>query len=115
MDSIYIDRLSIETHIGITQEERSTPQKLEVSVELFADTAKAGASDSINDTIDYNEVCKTVKRLAGTKRNTIEKLARDVADTVLADFKPEYVKVAVWKYILPDTKGVAVTIVRPSS
>lgn len=114
MDSIYIDRLSIQTRIGITKQERATVQTLEVTVELFTDTSKAGVSDDIADTIDYEAVCKTIKTLADTERNTMEKFAADIANAVLTTYKPDSVKVAVWKYILADTKGVAVTIIRPS-
>lgn len=112
MDSIYINRLVVETHIGVTAQERAAPQKLHVSVELYCDTTKAGRSDALEDTIDYEAVCNTIKALTTTERKTVEKLAADIADTLLIEFKPKQVKVTVWKYILKDTDGVAITIHR---
>ena len=114
MDTIYINELEVPTHIGITEEERALEQTLRVSVELFGSTKKAGESDAIEDTIDYDHVSQAIKQLGrDTERNTIEKLAEDIADMILAEYTPERVKVAVWKYILPDTRGVCVTIELP--
>ena len=113
MDSIFINELQVPTHIGITPDERAKTQTLNVSLELFTDTSKAGASDDIEDTIDYDRVAKTVRTIGQTERNTIEKFAEDTAQMILRDFKPKSVKVSVWKYVLPDAKGVAVTITRP--
>ena len=112
MDSILINELKVPTHIGVTEEERAKEQTLEVSVELFSDTSKAGASDVIEDTIDYESVCNKIKELGAIERKTVEKFAEDIAQTILEEFKPQNVKVSVWKYILPDTSGVAVTIER---
>lgn len=113
MDSIYIDKLEVSTHIGITEQERSAPQKLHVSAELFLDTKSAAASDDIADTVDYAAVCDSIKLLAETERKTIERFAEDIATDILTKYAPASVKVSVWKYILKDTDGVCVTIVRP--
>lgn len=113
MDSIYIDKLEVMSHIGITAEERSSMQKLHVSVELFTDTKPAAASDSIEDTIDYATVCDDIKEVATSERNTLENFAEAIATMILRRHSPISVKVSVWKYILKDTDGVCVTIVRP--
>ena len=112
MDIITIHELSVPTHIGITKEERSKEQTLKVSVEISLDLSAVTKSDAIEDTINYEEVCNHIKELGKTERNTIEKFAEDTAQMILKDFKPSSVKVSVWKYILPDTNGVAVTIQR---
>ena len=113
MDSITISDLQVPTHIGITDEERSKEQTLCVSIELFTDTSKAGTSDMITDTIDYAAVAEAVLELGKTQRNTLEKFAEDIAAMILKRFRPTSVKVAAWKYILPNARGVAVTIIRP--
>lgn len=112
MDCIKILDLNVPTYIGITEEERRTKQALKVSVEMCTDVSKAGTSDDVTDTIDYEVVCVRIKELGKTERNTIEKFAEDIATMILNEFKPTSVKVTVWKYILKDTSGVAVTIER---
>lgn len=113
MDSIYISDLRVQTCIGITNEEKATPQEVRISIEMFTDTSKAGESDDIEDTIDYEEVANHIKKAAEVTRNTVESFAEDIAKIVLERFKPNSVRVAVWKFILQDTSGTAVTITRP--
>ncbi|MDP6561969.1 MAG: dihydroneopterin aldolase [Candidatus Peribacteraceae bacterium] len=113
MDTISIHELEVPTHIGVTAEERASIQTLKVSIDMEKDLSVVGASDNVADTINYEAVADAIKRLGTVQRNTIERFAEDIAQMILADFKPNYVKVSVWKFILPDTDGVAVTITRP--
>lgn len=113
MDEISLSKLVVETHIGITPEEREVLQKLHVSVVLETDTRKAGKTDAIEDTIDYAAVAQSITDLAQQERSTIECFAEDIATTILQTLKPESVRVTVQKYILPNTEHVAVTIARP--
>lgn len=113
MDSIFIDRLEVFSKIGITEAERAKPQQLHVSVELSSDTTKAAASDNVNDTIDYEAVCNSIKNLATTERRTVEKFTEDIAQNILQEFAPHAVSVRITKFILSDTSGVGVSITRP--
>lgn len=113
MDTINIHELSVPAHIGITEEERADEQTLNVSIEMNLDLKKAAASDDVSDTIDYEAVCLRIKELGKTERNTIERFAEDIAQMILSEFKPASTQVTIDKHILPDTKSVGVTIMRP--
>ncbi len=113
MDTILIQDLKVETHIGVPDSERATKQVLKVSVWLHLDVRAAAASDDVRDTIDYAEVTKKIQELAKTERKTIERFAEDIAQMILDTFSPESVAVSIDKFILPDTERVAVTINRP--
>jgi len=113
MDTISIHALIVPTRIGITQEERSTEQTVKVSVEITCDTKKAGETDAIEDTIDYEVVANAIKELGKTQRNTVEKFAEDIAEKVLKDFGGTSTKITIEKFVLPDTEAVSVTITRP--
>lgn len=115
MDQVSIHRLSVETRIGITEEERSTQQTLKVSVDIETDTTAVGTSDAIEDTIDYENIAHAIAELGKTERSTIEKFAEDIAQEVLANHGGEGVRVTVEKFILPDTEAVSVTIHRKRS
>lgn len=113
-DSIYIADLEFRTHIGVPDKERQQEQTLFVSVELFTNTRQAAETDSIEHTIDYAAVVQAIQALAATERQTVERLAEDIASAVLAQFAPSGgVKVRIRKDILPQTKGVFITITRP--
>ncbi|MBQ26604.1 MAG: dihydroneopterin aldolase [Nitrospiraceae bacterium] len=65
--SIIIRDLSINTHCGVTPEERSVAQQLIVNVEATYDTTQAVISDDIYKTVDYERVCQVIKDIARTE------------------------------------------------
>jgi dihydroneopterin aldolase len=48
----------------------------------------------------------------GQSWKLIEKLAADIADLVLSEFKPQSVKVEVRKFAIPKARHVAVSLTR---
>ncbi|MDQ4058740.1 MAG: dihydroneopterin aldolase [Actinomycetota bacterium] len=64
-DRISIRELRLATHIGVTEEERGSPQWVRVSVELEADLRRASKSDDLSETINYhwatNEIAAIVR------------------------------------------------------
>jgi dihydroneopterin aldolase len=55
-DKILISNLEVFYHVGVSDEERSKPQRLLVSVEITHDFTAAIASDNLAETIDYYAV-----------------------------------------------------------
>ena len=60
LDKIYIRDLSIRCIIGIFPEERTKRQDVLINVVMHADLAKAGQTDSIDDTVDYKRITKAI-------------------------------------------------------
>ncbi|MBM3231433.1 dihydroneopterin aldolase [Candidatus Peregrinibacteria bacterium] len=112
-DSISLEAIIVQSHIGVTAAERASAQTLHVSVTLCTDTAKAGRSDDIADTIDYDRVADTIRGLGATERSTLEKFAEDAAGTILEKFAPQKVTISVTKPNISGSKGATVTITRP--
>lgn len=81
--AIYIRGLCVETHIGVTEKERSRPQDVIVDLEVDTDLTQAATSDDVADTIDYDGLISAV---AGLIRNSecklLEHLAGRIADLV---------------------------------
>jgi FolB domain-containing protein len=114
MDSLLLQNISVWTRIGVSKEERSKPQQLLVSVELFHPLASTAKADDPAKGIDYDRVLKLVQRLAETERKTIERFAEDVAADVLKEIAPERgVKVTVQKKPYANADAATVTIHRP--
>ena len=112
-DQIIISQLEISTFIGASDEEQKRPQRLRVSIVLEPQRGLAGLDDELSNTIDYAEVSQTVKSLAALgKRRLIETLAEDIACLLLKTYPIGAVELELRKYILPDTKYVAVRIRR---
>jgi FolB domain-containing protein len=114
-DRIELRGLRVMTVVGVLPEERERPQPVELDLDLLVDLSRAGVSDDLSATIDYAAVCDAAVELLGsTWAGLLERLATDVAETVLAlDARIEAVEVAVRKLHPPvphalDTSGVRI-------
>ena len=99
--------------VGVPDAERAQPQRLLLTVEIESDFSAAAKSDSIADTIDYYAVTQRLLKFgAGREWKLIEKLASDIADTILSEFKPLSISVVVKKFIIPEARYVSVSFAR---
>ena len=115
-DRITITDLEVRFHVGVPEEERATPQKLLITIEMTHDLGPSAANDNLAETINYFTVCQAVKALGQARRwKLIEALADDICECVLDQFKPSMVRVVIKKFIIPDTRWVSVEITRPAS
>jgi 7,8-dihydroneopterin aldolase/epimerase/oxygenase len=113
MAKISIVELEVFYRVGVPDAERAQPQRLLLTVEMETDFAAAAATDAIGATIDYFAVTQRLLKFgAGREWRLIEKLASDVADAVLTEFQPPSVFVEVKKFILPQTRHVAVSLTK---
>lgn len=112
MDTIVLSDLELWTRIGVTEDERASEQRVLVSVEMAIDARKAAARDDHRLSIDYAEVARDIRALGATDRRTIERLAEDVAATILRKHRPTWTAVAVRKFALPGLRAASVHIVR---
>ena len=88
MDTITIKDLEVFYRVGVTDEERERPQKLLVTIVMEHDVTKAAKTDDIADTIDYYGVARQLLNYGeGKSWKLIEKLADDIADLVVNQFK----------------------------
>ena len=53
MDRMLVPGIRLEARVGVGEEERAVPQEITVDVELTLDLSRAGATDDIDATVDY--------------------------------------------------------------
>ena len=106
-DSVFIEGMRVAAHIGVTAEERGTPQVLRFDLELRCDLRPAGESDDVNDAVNYAAVYEqVVKVVESTRCRLLEHLADRIADALLGQFPAcEAVRVRVGKPVLFPTTG----------
>jgi FolB domain-containing protein len=110
---ISIVDLEVFYRVGVPDEERAQPQSLLLTVVLEADFANAAKSDSIANTINYFAVTQRLLKFGDDKDwKLIEKLATDIADAILTEFKPQSVFVEVKKFIIPQARYVSVSLTK---
>ena len=69
--SVIIRDLVVETHCGVTPEERSLVQQLTLDVEATYDITQAVMDDDIKKAVDYEQVCRVIKDVACTKASAL--------------------------------------------
>ena len=83
-DSINIRGLRVDTHIGVSREERSQPQAVLIDIDLQADLSQAGDTDQLEDTIDYATMVSSVAQLVSSESvRLLEHLAEKIARVLL--------------------------------
>ena len=96
--TIEITGLSLYTHHGVTEAEREVGQRLVVDLRLDVGQTDATITDSIDDTIDYADVCQLVALIAQQRSHkTLERLCGAIANRLLADYELEGVWVKATK------------------
>ncbi|HEY1490169.1 MAG TPA: dihydroneopterin aldolase [Verrucomicrobiae bacterium] len=116
MSRISIVDLEVFYRIGVPDAERAQSQRLLLTVEMESDFSAAAKSDGIADTIDYFAVTQRLLKFGdGRSWKLIEKLAADIADTILVEFKPSNVSVAVKKFVIPQVRFVSVNLTKGRS
>ena len=96
--TIEIAGLSLYTHHGVTEAEREVGQRLVIDLRLDVGQTDATVTDSLEDTVDYAEVCQLVALVAQQRSHkTLERLCSTIADRLLADYELEGVWVKATK------------------
>ena len=98
MDIIFIRDLRIDAVIGIYDWERSIRQAIRLDLEMATDIARAAATDSIEDTLNYKAVAKRVIAFVEQSEfQLVEALAEHCARIVLDEFPVDWVRLKLSK------------------
>jgi len=105
--TVEITGLSLYTHHGVTEAERDVGQRLVLDLRLDLGETDATVTDSIEDTVDYAEVCQLVALIAQQRSHkTLERLCSTIADRLLADYELE----GVWVKAAKPEPPIALTV-----
>jgi 7,8-dihydroneopterin aldolase/epimerase/oxygenase len=100
----------------VYEHERREGQEFIVDATLFLDTARAGMTDEVTDTVHYGELASALAEVvAGEPVNLLETLTARLAEVCLADERVTEATVTVHKPQAPiplQFADVAVTITR---
>lgn len=117
VDKIFLRRLEVEAIIGIFEWERRATQKITLDLEMATDVARAAATDSIEEALNYKEVAKRlVAFIEESEFQLVETLAENLARIVVTEFSVSWVKIAVGKpAAIAGSREVGVVIERDST
>ena len=85
MDKIVLKNMKFYGYHGVYPEEREKGRYFHIDVEMFADLKKPGATDNLEDTVDYSDVYNIIKEITETKKfRLIERLADTISREILS-------------------------------
>ena len=116
-DEIEVQKIRVNAILGLYPEERVTPQDIIISAKLYLDLAKAGQSDDLEDTVDYDSLHREIAAMAeSTAYLLIEKLAEHASQICLKKSLVEACSITVEKpQALELADNIAITIHRSRS
>lgn len=88
MDKISIKGLKLFAYHGVNPEEKENGQNFVIDLDYYVNIARACQMDTLDDTISYAKVVKTIRRVfTAEKYDLIERAAQVIADAVLDEFE----------------------------
>lgn len=114
MDIVFIERLHIDTIIGIYDWERQVRQTVTLDLEMAWDNTRPAATDQIDDALNYKAVAKRlVAFVEASEFGLVETLAERCAGIVRDEFDVSWVRLRLRKpRAVRDSKAVGVQIER---
>ena len=98
MDSIRIKNLKIPARHGVYEFEKEKDGIFELDINLYLPLLKAGKSDRLEDTINYEDIISTVTKAFTEKQYAlVEAAAQSVCDRLLNDFKIDKIAIRIRK------------------
>ena len=98
MDCIRIKNLKIPARHGVYKFEKEKDGIFEIDIELYLPLLKAGKSDRLEDTINYEDIISTVTKAFTEKQYAlVEAATQSVCDRLLNDFKIDKITIRVRK------------------
>ena len=98
MDRIRIKNLKIPARHGVYEFEKEKDGIFELDIELYLPLLKAGKSDRLEDTINYEDIISTVTKAFTEKQYAlVEAAAQSVCDRLLNDFKIDKITIRIRK------------------
>ncbi|MDA4114119.1 MAG: dihydroneopterin aldolase [Thaumarchaeota archaeon] len=110
-DRIFLDAVRVRCKIGITAKERMEPQDVLIDVSLFVGLSRAGASDKLEETVNYRTAIDDISRFASSREFVLlEGLAEGLATLAIETYGVERIRVRVRKakYSLEPSIGIEI-------
>jgi 7,8-dihydroneopterin aldolase/epimerase/oxygenase len=112
-DRIELRGLRVVASCGVLAEEHARRQPFEIDVDLCCDLSAAGASDALDDTVDYGAVCDELAAVAAERHHELmEHLAHRLAVAVLRHDRVTEVDLVIRKLRPPVAHDLATAGVR---
>lgn len=87
MSKIILENMEFQAHHGVMEHEKILGNTFLVSVEMDVDTTRAGISDLLEDTVNYQMIYQAVKEQIEIPSSLIEHAAQRIANDLMNKFQ----------------------------
>ena len=87
MGSIHLEKMEFYAYHGHYEVEKVIGTKFMVDITIETNLDKAGETDNLEDTINYQEVYRLIQEVMKEKSNLIEHVAKNILDALYTHFK----------------------------
>lgn len=109
-DAIRLHSLTFDCCLGVPEEERATPQRVQAEVCITPPCGFGLMGDALERTIDYDALAQSLVALAQAEpTRLLETLAHKLATHCVEQWGAAAAKVELHKFILPNTASVSAT------
>lgn len=114
MNIIFIHELRIDTRIGIYTREKQVAQTIQLDLEVALRDRQSPGIWQLDDSIDYAEVVKRIRRLFDEEHfDLLENAAETIARIIMDEFGAPWLRITIAKLApLSGVKRLGVTIER---
>ena len=114
-DSIHVEQLEVFARVGVTENERSKPQRLVLNLTAWPRASFDSLGDNIERAVNYSALCATARELMQSRSAAlVETFVNELADVLLQKFPIRKIDIELRKFIVPDTQYVSVALSRES-
>ncbi|MEP6602515.1 MAG: dihydroneopterin aldolase [Spartobacteria bacterium] len=112
-DHVHIEQLEVFACVGVTENERASPQRLLLDITVWPKDAFEAVQDDIARAVNYSAVCATARELMREQSFAlIETFAAELAARLLRSFPIQRVHLEIRKFVVPDAQHVSVSLTR---
>lgn len=119
MDSIFIEKLKVDTIIGVFEWEKHSPQPLLFDLTLPTDCRLAGTYDELHKALNYQTVIEFVETFVQSNSGRwelLESLLEALAQALIKEFLLPQVTLRVYKpKVMPQAQSISIQISRTSA
>jgi 7,8-dihydroneopterin aldolase/epimerase/oxygenase len=101
MGKIHLEKMEFYACHGVYELEKVAPQLFRINLTVDYDPSKAGVSDHLGDTIDYQKLVDICKEVMSVPKSLLEKIALEILRKIHAGF--------------PDITFATVTVEKPEA
>ena len=114
MDTVFIKGLKAKATIGVFDWEQQIRQNVILDIDLRTDVARAAASDTLAEAVDYKAISqRVVEFVESSKYQLVESLAEEIARIIREEFSVSWVRVRIAKpFAVRTAQEVGVVIER---